>query len=127
MIKFLSIIACLSFDQSEPGLPGIYFNHSQVCSFLQAIDKKWTLELKKNSSFVYTIHEYSTKKNKDSIYKATGSWRISHDTITLYTYVAPYKYQFVTRPDTLLPIGERAQYSGGFVMKLNYLSKIADN
>lgn len=127
MIKLLSIISFLTFIQPKPGLHGIYFNHSQLCSALQALDKKWTLELKKDSSFVYTIREYSTKNSKDSIYKAIGSWRISHDTITLYTYVAPYKYRFVVRQDTLLPIGERAQFSGGFVMKLNYLSKISDN
>lgn len=127
MMKFLLMILCFSSSQPLPSLPGIYYQHSQVCSGSQALDKKWKLDLKKDSSFVYTIQEYTTKNSKDSIYKASGSWTISQDTITLKTYTKPYLYQFVIKPDTLLPIGEKEQLSGGFFMKLDYLSKIGDN
>lgn len=115
MMKFLLIIALLSTFKSD--VEGVYTRHKQLCSVVNAFDKKWELTLKRDSSFLYVIHELYTRTKLDSTYNAKGTWAIAHDTLTLKTYTAPYLFQFVVKDKMLIPIREKEVNRGGFIMK----------
>ncbi|SFE08916.1 hypothetical protein SAMN05518672_104434 [Chitinophaga sp. CF118] len=122
MMKFLVIIALLSVFQ--PDVEGVYTRHKQLCSVIDAFDKKWELTLRHDSSFIYIIHELYTRNSLDSTYNARGTWAIAHDTLTLKTSTSSYLFQFVVKDKMLIPIREKEVNRGGFVMKLDCLTRM---
>jgi len=119
MIKYLILIGFLPILQLE--LNGVYVRHKQLCSGSQALDVTWTLALKKDSSFVYTIKELDTRaKVKESVTEAKGKWMTVNDTLKLL-FSTPDALSFVIAGKRLLTIGGKPIDRDGFVITLDGL------
>ncbi|SDF05086.1 hypothetical protein [Chitinophaga filiformis] len=119
MIKYLSLIVLLSLLQPE--LSGVYTRHKQLCSGSQVLDVTWTLTLKKDSNFVYTIKEIDTRAAvKESVSETKGKWTTVNDTLKLLFPVSD-TLSFAVMGKRLLAIGGKPIDRNGFIIMLDGL------
>ncbi|MDP4264025.1 MAG: hypothetical protein Q8941_15965 [Bacteroidota bacterium] len=109
----------------------IYTRHIQVCSAINAVDRKWELVLNSKGGFAYTIKTIDTKViNKSSQQVLWGNWTLVGDTLQLKVSTSDSKIKlkenellFIKKEEKLFPLNEKGNFISGFIIELDFLAK----
>ncbi|MBY0537628.1 MAG: hypothetical protein K2P88_17360 [Chitinophagaceae bacterium] len=102
-----------------------YRCHKQICSGLNAVDRKWELIMSDDGSYVFNIYSINSKalvKQKSERY--SGSWEISGDTLRLkYKQLLESSFVFLRQEEKLIPLRQPIDTITGYRMQIDYLEK----
>ena len=122
MIGYFKVGILLFFLNVD--ISGEYYRHIQVCSGVNAIDRKWQLSIKPDRTFLFSIKSINTNLfDKVSVEKVYGVWLLINDTLMLYGSNEKKEFMFLVRSNKLVPVASRRIEANGLMINPDYLEK----